>query len=108
MQPDALRALANPHRRQILRLVWDGELTAGQIAAHFDISWPAISQNLRVLRNAGLVTQRRSGNWRLYRADQAALGPLAVVIRDMWQQDMQVLKQLAEEEAGSDTSSTAS
>src|SRR6266581_926872 len=66
MQPTALSALANPHRRQILRLVWDSELSAGQIAAHFDLAWPAISQNLRVLRDAGLVRERRQGNHRLY------------------------------------------
>jgi len=97
MPSDTLRVLANPHRRHILRLVWDAELSAGQIASHFDISWPAVSQNLRLLRDAGLVTQRRDGNWRLYRADPAALGPLAAVIHDMWQQDMALLARLAEE-----------
>ena len=98
MHPTALRALNNPHRRQILRLVWDDELSAGQIAAQFEISWPAVSQNLRLLRDAGLIHERRSGNWRLYRADQAALGPLAAVIRDMWQADMHQLRTLAEDE----------
>jgi DNA-binding transcriptional ArsR family regulator len=98
VRPAAFRALGNPRRRHILRLVWDAELSAGQIAAHFDISWPAVSQNLRVLRDAGLLVERKSGNWRLYRADQAALGPLASVIRDMWQADMELLGALAENE----------
>ena len=53
-----LNAVASPRRRAILRLVWDRELAAGQIAAHFDISWPAISQNLNVLRDAGLVEEK--------------------------------------------------
>jgi DNA-binding transcriptional ArsR family regulator len=98
VQPAALRALGSPRRRHILRLVWDRELSAGQIAAHFDISWPAISQNLRVLRDAGLLIERKSGNWRLYRTDQSALGPLAMIIRDLWQADMELLRTLAEDE----------
>jgi DNA-binding transcriptional ArsR family regulator len=98
VQSAALRALGSPRRREILRLVWDDELSAGQIAAHFDVSWPAISQNLRVLRNAGLLLERRTGNWRLYRTDQAALGPMAAVIRDLWQSDLQLLRSLAEDE----------
>ena len=72
----ALKAIAEPRRRQILRLVKDGELSAGEIAARFDISWPAISQNLRVLEEAGLVRSRHRGTTRLYRVDRARLGPL--------------------------------
>ena len=58
-----LDAVASPRRRAILRLVWDQELAAGQIAAHFDVSWPAISQNLNVLHQAGLVTRRHDGHY---------------------------------------------
>ena len=79
-------------------MVWDEELSAGEIAAGFDVSWPAVSQNLRVLREAGLVKERRDGNRRLYRADRRALGPLAVVVKRMWEQDLAELKRLAEAE----------
>jgi DNA-binding transcriptional ArsR family regulator len=91
-----LKAISNPRRREILRLVWDRELTAGQIAARFDVSWPAVSQNLNVLRRAGLVFERREGARRLYRADREALGPLEVVLRDMWEQDLDRLKDVIE------------
>ena len=52
---DVLDAVSNPRRRAILRLVWTRELSAGEIASRFDVSWPAVSQNLRVLKEAGLV-----------------------------------------------------
>jgi DNA-binding transcriptional ArsR family regulator len=54
----ALRAIAEPRRREILRLVWDAERSAGEIAGHFDVSRPAISQHLRVLKEAELVSDR--------------------------------------------------
>jgi DNA-binding transcriptional ArsR family regulator len=91
-----LKAISNPRRREILRLVWDRELTAGQIAARFEVSWPAVSQNLNVLRRAGLLSERRDGARRLYRADRGALGPLEVVLRDMWEQDLDRLKEAIE------------
>lgn len=86
-----LDAISNPRRREILRLVWDAERSAGEIAARFDVSWPAVSQNLRVLRTAGLITERREGTRRLYRADPAALGPLEAALRQMWEQDLDAL-----------------
>lgn len=91
-----LKAISNPRRRAILRLVWDEELTAGQIAARFDVTWPAVSQNLNVLRRAGLVSERREGARRYYRADREVLGPLEVVLRDMWEQDLDRLKDVIE------------
>src|SRR6266516_2894138 len=94
-----LDAVSNPRRRAILRLVWQRELSAGQIAARFeDVSWPAVSQNLRVLREAGLVRERRDGNRRLYKANRRTLGPLARVVQGMREQDLMELKVLAEEE----------
>src|SRR2546422_11054866 len=87
-----LEAVSTPRRRAILRLVWDKERSAGEIAANFDVTWAAISQNLRVLREAGLVRQRREGNRRLYRADRRALGPLAAVVKKMWQGGLAELK----------------
>jgi DNA-binding transcriptional ArsR family regulator len=91
-----LKAISNPRRREILRLVWERELSAGQIAARFDVSWPAVSQNLNVLRRAGLLSERRDGARRLYRADREALGSLEVVLRDMWEQDLDRLKDAIE------------
>ena len=94
----ALHAISNPYRREILRLVWDSECSAGEIAGHFAISWPAISQNLRILREAGLVIERRQGNHRLYQVDHHALGPLEAVLREMWERDLGHLRSLAEQE----------
>jgi DNA-binding transcriptional ArsR family regulator len=94
-----VEAIANPRRRQILRLIWDAERSAGEIASTVDdVSWPAISQNLRVLKTSGLITERRQGTHRYYKADRRALGPLEVVLRQMWSKDLGRLKQLAEEE----------
>jgi DNA-binding transcriptional ArsR family regulator len=72
----ALRAIVEPHRREIVRLVRAEELTAGQIAAHFQVSRTAISQHLRRLRDAGLVTDRRQGTKRFYRAQTQNLAAL--------------------------------
>jgi DNA-binding transcriptional ArsR family regulator len=93
-----LRAISSPRRREILRLVWDRERASGEIAAHFDVSWPAISQNLRVLEDAGLVNSRRHGKSRLYRANRARLGPLRSVLTRMWEDDLDRLASLAEAE----------
>ena len=92
-----LDAISSPRRREILRLVWDRELTAGQIASRFDVSWPAVSQNLGVLRRAGLVTERREGTRRFYRARPRALGPLEAVLQQMWDQDLDRLKEAVED-----------
>jgi DNA-binding transcriptional ArsR family regulator len=93
-----MEAIANARRRQILRLVWDAERSAGDIAAAFDVSWPAVSQNLRVLKESGLVSERRAGTKRFYLAERRALGPLESVLRQMWTADLGRLKQLAERE----------
>jgi DNA-binding transcriptional ArsR family regulator len=87
-----LDAINSPRRREILRLVWDEELSAGEIAGKFDVSWPAVSQNLKVLRTAGLVRERRQGTKRFYRADREALGPVGDVLRQMWEQDLDALE----------------
>jgi DNA-binding transcriptional ArsR family regulator len=98
----AMNAIANPRRRQILRLVWDAERSAGEIAATIhDVSWPAVSQNLRLLKDSGLITERRQGTHRYYRADRRALGPLEAVLRQMWTRDIGRLRDLAEQEARS-------
>jgi DNA-binding transcriptional ArsR family regulator len=95
---DPLAALSSPRRREILRLVWSHEKSAGDIASAFDVSWPAISQNLRVLRESGLVSERRLGTSRLYKADRQALRPLEAYLRSMWARDIDRLRLLAEAE----------
>ena len=96
----AMEAIASPRRRQILRLVWSAERSAGEIAATVrEVSWPAVSQNLRVLKSSGLITERRQGTHRYYKADRRALGPLEVVLRQMWTRDLERLRDLAEAEA---------
>src|SRR5438105_13282901 len=98
----AMEAIASPRRRQILRLVWGAERSAGEIASTVrDVSWPAVSQNLRVLKDSGLITERREGTHRYYKADRRALGPLEAVLRQMWTGDPARLRDLAEDEATS-------
>jgi DNA-binding transcriptional ArsR family regulator len=72
----AIRAIAERHRREIVRLVRDHELTAGQIASHFEVSRPAVSQHLRILKDSGLVTERRQGTRRYYKARVEGLAEL--------------------------------
>lgn len=96
---DALQVVAEPRRRDILRLVWDRELSAGDIAARFDISFPAVSQHLGVLRGAGFVVVRREGRARFYRADRKALGPLRPMLEKMWSGKLDRLAALIEEES---------
>lgn len=81
---DALRAIANPRRRAMLELVWDGERTAGEIARQSGLSAPAASQHLRVLRDAGLVTVRVDANRRLYRAEPARVAEVRAALEAFW------------------------
>ena len=94
----ALKAIAAPRRRQILTLVRDGELTAGEIASHFDVTRPAISQHLNVLKEAGLVNERRNGTRRLYRARPEGLAELKNFLEEFWDVRLQALKREAEKE----------
>ena len=95
---DALQVIAEPRRREILRLVWEEELSAGAIAARFDVSFAAVSQHLGVLLDARLVRLRRDGRHRYYRADAAALGDLRPALELMWSQSLDRLARLAEQE----------
>jgi DNA-binding transcriptional ArsR family regulator len=94
----ALRAIAQPRRRAILRLIASGELPAAEIASHFDVTRPAISQHLAVLREAGLVSERRAGTRRYYRARPEALGELRAFLEEMWDTSLARLKRAAEAE----------
>jgi DNA-binding transcriptional ArsR family regulator len=88
----ALRAIAEPHRRRILRLVWDRELSAGEIAGHFDVTRPAVSQHLAVLREAGLLSERRSGTRRMYRARPEGIADLKAFLDEFWGDRLEALK----------------
>jgi len=81
---DALQIIAEPRRRRILEMVWDNELSAGDIAGEFDITFGAVSQHLAVLRKSGFVDVRANGNQRLYRANKQSLGALQRVLETMW------------------------
>jgi DNA-binding transcriptional ArsR family regulator len=96
---EAMRALADPTRREILRLVHEDELAAGEIARRFPaMSRPAVSQHLRVLASAGLVTIRPSGNLRLYRWRPEGLSGVTAFVREMWSGRLEALKAAAERE----------
>jgi DNA-binding transcriptional ArsR family regulator len=95
---EALKALAEPRRRAILRLVSDGDLAAGEIAAAFDVTRTAVSQHLTVLRNTGLLTERRDGTRRLYRARPAGLAGLRRFLDDMWASSLDTARRLVEAE----------
>jgi DNA-binding transcriptional ArsR family regulator len=94
----ALKALAAPRRREILTLLRRDELCAGDIAAHFDVTWPAISQHLAVLKEAGLVDERRNGTQRLYRARPEGLADVKAFVEDFWDPRLETLRREAERE----------
>lgn len=94
---NALKALAEPRRRQILKLVWSQELPAAQIAAQFDdVTRSAISQHLGVLRQAGLVIERRDGVRRLYRANYVEMERVRQFLDEYWTESLQRLQDVAE------------
>jgi DNA-binding transcriptional ArsR family regulator len=93
-----LNALAEPRRREILDLVRERELAAGEIAAEFDITRPAISQHLGVLKQAGLLHERREGTKRLYRARPEGLVDLRTFLDDFWSDRLDALTREAEHE----------
>jgi DNA-binding transcriptional ArsR family regulator len=93
----ALKAIAEPRRREILRLVWSKELAASDIASHFhDVTRSAVSQHLGVLRNANLVCERRDGNRRLYRANVKEVENLRTFLDQYWSGGLNRLKSAAE------------
>jgi DNA-binding transcriptional ArsR family regulator len=93
----AFRALAEPRRREILKLVWTEELPAARIAARFeDVTRSAVSQHLGVLREAELIIERRDGTRRLYRANHTQMDRLREFLDEYWTGSLQRLKHLAE------------
>jgi DNA-binding transcriptional ArsR family regulator len=97
---EALRAIAEPRRRAILRLVADDELPAGLIAAAFEVSRTAVSQHLTVLKKAGLLTERCEGTRRLYRARPEGLDGLRLFLNDMWASSLETARAIVEAERG--------
>ena len=96
-----LQAIAEPHRREILILLQNTELSASEIAAHFtDVTRPAISQHLMLLAQVGLVTMRRQGTKRLYRTRPEGLEDLRRFLESFWDEQLRVLKHAAETEEG--------
>lgn len=96
---NTLQALVEPRRRDILNLVRERELAASEIAAHFpEVTRPAVSQHLKVLMEAGLITLRRQGTKRLYRARPEGLTELQNYLDGFWAFSLQQLKQAAEAE----------
>jgi DNA-binding transcriptional ArsR family regulator len=96
----ALRAIAEPNRRRILELVADGERSAGEIASEFPITRPGVSQHLTVLKDAGLVTERREGTKRLYSVRAEGFDDLKTFLETFWGDRLERLKIAAEHEEG--------
>jgi DNA-binding transcriptional ArsR family regulator len=95
---DVLRALAEPRRQEILQLLGTSEMASGEIADHFAVSRPAISQHLQVLKAAGLVTERKVGTRHLYQARPEGLAELRAFIDGFWDDALSRLAQAAEAE----------
>jgi len=93
---DKLQLVAEPRRREILRIVWDRPHSVGEITERLDVSMGAVSQHLAKLRDAGMVTVEPSGRHRLYRADRDALSELAPMLESMWAADLDRLATEAE------------
>jgi DNA-binding transcriptional ArsR family regulator len=97
---EPIQIVMEPRRREILRLVWDRERSAGEIAGHFDRTFGAVSQHLAILREAGYVTVRKQGNHRYYRADREGLGDLRAVLEAMWASTLDRLAESIEADRG--------
>ncbi len=97
---DVLRALAEPRRQEILQLLGTSEMASGEIAGHFSVSRPAISQHLQVLKAAGLVSERKLGTRRLYETRPEGLAELRAFIDAFWDYALSRLTREAEAEEG--------
>jgi DNA-binding transcriptional ArsR family regulator len=97
----ALKALAHPGRRAMLRLIWDAELTSSELAAWAGMTKPGASQHLKLLREAGLVRVRVDVNRRLYRVDRDRMAEIRSMLDDFWSGPLARLKEMAETRAQS-------
>ena len=96
----ALDALGEPTRRLVLDRLRGGPRSVGDLAGELPVSRPAVSQHLRVLKDAGLVTERRAGTRRLYRIEPTALAELCTYLDDFWSDALDAFKQAAAREEG--------
>lgn len=102
---EALQIITEPRRREILRLVWDGERSVTDLAEHFDLTMGAVSQHLAILRDAGYVTVTRDGNRRLYRADQQSLARYRDLLQALWASALDGLVEAIEADVRADPGS---
>ena len=93
---EVLRALAEPQRARIVRLVRDTELAAGEVAEHFNITPQAVSQHLRVLKDAGVLNERRQGTKRLYSVRPEAIESVREYLDELWPSSLSALKHVVE------------
>ena len=100
MSDAAFQALAEPRRRSILALVRDEARSVNEIAEHFDVTQQAVSQHLKVLRDAGLVTVRPQGQRRLYAARPEGLSAVRDFVAEFWPDALQRLKNTVEVDLG--------
>ena len=94
----AFQALADPTRHAIFQRLKAGEVAVGELAAGLPVSRPAVSQHLRVLKEAGLVSERRNGTKRLYRARPESIAELRAYLESYWDENLRLLKEAAEQE----------
>jgi DNA-binding transcriptional ArsR family regulator len=99
---EALQALADPTRRSVLEQLRGGPRAVGEIAARLPVSRPAVSQHLRVLKEAGLVTERQNGTRRLYRVDPDGLADVREYLEGFWEEALASFKAAAEAEESED------
>lgn len=96
---EIFEAVAQPKRREIMRLLAGGELSAGEVASHFAVTQPAISQHLKVLRESGLINERRDGTKRMYSVRPEGLADLHGFLAEVLPGRLERIKQLAEDES---------
>ena len=93
---EVFEAIAQPKRREILRLLASGERSAGEVAARFDVTQPAVSQHLKVLKTAGLVADRQVGTRRIYEVDRDGLAGVRAYFDRFWREAMTGFKETVE------------
>ena len=93
----AFDALGDPTRREIFELLAEGPRAVGELAGRLPVSRPAVSQHLRVLKEAGLVTDRAAGNRRIYQVDPAGVSELRAYLDQFWNRSLASFKQVAEQ-----------
>lgn len=94
----AFKAIAEPNRREILRLAWNREMSASELASHFPMTRQAVSQHVRVLTSSGLLEERRDGTKRLYRTRQDQVGELQTYLDEFWRTGLEAIKEHAEDQ----------